>query len=532
MFKKLLIILAFITAYANPLWAEQEPRNYAVLPFEINGPQEYSYLSRGIQSMLSSRLAYTGQTSPVSTGEINQVVEAAPSSYEEAEELMIRLNADFVVFGTANIVENQCNLDIYAAGLDLGRYSLSKQTSLGQLIPALEEAAQELMNKVVGEVREEIELEPLEPQETPAVQPPEEADIYVSPHFQFQDDPQAAGRWRSQTLPFASRGIVAGDAQGTGESNIFILSRRQVHAYTMHDNRLKHIATYEAPLNYENLNINILDTNRNGRKEIIVSAMHTDRVWSYILGFENEEFHERHVRVPFFMNVVNPPPAYEPTLIGQRKATGNRLFRPGGVQEVIFTGSGPELERRLSLPDKANVFNFNYLPRDNDHLVIIAEDDRLHVYSSDHRRRHITSNEYAGSGLGLEIDDPMPGMGQTTPHERDVNYYYIPTRLVTAEFQGENEYRLLTHKHFAGRMASIFQRYRNFPEGEIHALYYDDIGLNLHWNTRRIKAGVADFGLFDIDGDGGRELVISVNTHPGVTGMQESRTIVLAYKLE
>ncbi len=532
MFKKLLIILAFITAYANPLWAEQDPRNYAVLPFEVNGPQEYSYLSRGIQSMFSSRLAHTGQTTPISSGEINQVVEIAPSSYEEAEELMMRLNADFVVFGTANIVENQCNLDIYAAGLDLGRYSLSKQTTLGQLIPALEEAAQELMNKVVGEVQEEVELEPLEAQETPAVQPPEEADVYVSPHFQFQDDPQAAGRWRSQTLPYANRGIVVGDAQGSGEQNIFIMTRHTVRAYSMQDNRLKHTATFEAPRTYENLKICMMDLNRNGRKEIIISAMQDERVRSYILGFEDGRFQEIHRRIPFFMNVVNPPPAYRPVLVGQEIAGGSRLFRPGEVREVIYTSQGPELERRMSLPGRANVFNFNFLPWKDDHMVVIADRDILQVYSSDHRRRYTTSEEYAGSRLGLEYDDYLPGTAHLSPSEHETGYYYIPTRLITSKLPGRDEYHLLSHKHFSGRISSIFQRYRNFPEGEIHAMFWDDMALNQIWRTNRIKASISDFGLYDIDGDGNRELVISVNTHPGITGIEEIRTIILAYKLE
>jgi len=532
MIKKILMLLPLLLFFNAQAWAGQEPKKYAVMPIEIHGPQEYAYLKQGIQSMLSSRLTRTGKTTPIPPGEVNQQVETPPASEDEARELLTALGVDFLVYGSASIVDNSCNLEIYVLDADMQHHRLDRQSTLGQLIPDLEDLAQELTARVSGEVEEATaELDELEPV-TPVAEAPPQDEAYVSPHFEFRDDPQAAGRWRSQTLPFSSVGIAVGDTQGQGEQNIFILADRRVHAYRLHQERLDHISTYEAPGTYQNLNINVLDTNRNGKKEIIISAVQNKRARSYILGFEDNEFQELSLRIPFFMNVARIPPNYDQALVGQRIASGSRLFRPGAVQEVMFADGEPELGRGLSLPDRANIFNFAFLPRDDDHLVVVAENDRLEVYSSDGRRRYTTSEEYAGSGLGLEIDDTMPGMGQTSPSEREISYYYIPTRLVTARLQGQDDYKLLAHKHFSGRLASVFQRYRNFPEGEIHALFWDDVGLNVHWNTRRIKASIEDFGLYDIDGDGNKELVVCVNTHPGITGMQQQRTIVLAYKMD
>ncbi|WP_291321601.1 hypothetical protein [Desulfonatronospira sp.] len=528
--KIVLFFLIFLLAFSTQVWAGHGPKKYAVMPIEIYGPQEYAYLKQGIQSMLSSRLTRTGQTSPIPPGEVNQLVDTPPATEDEALMIAAQLDADFLVYGVANIVNNICNLEIYVVGPDMERQRLDRESSLGQLIPDLEDLAQELTAMVIKGVEDQDDLEDLTPVGPVAEAPPED-EAYISPHFQFQDDPQATGRWRSQTLPFSSVGVAVGDTQGSGEKNIFILSQRRLHAYRMHEKRLQHISTYEAPGTYQNLNINLLDINNNGEKEIIVSAIQDKRARSYILGFKNNEFQEMHLRITFFMNVVKVPPQYKHTLVGQPLSSGTRLFRPGGVQEVMMTSNGPELGRGITLPDKANIFNFAFLPRNDDHLVVVADNDRLEVYSNNNRR-YTTSEEYAGSGLGIETDERMPGMGQPSPREREVSYYYIPTRLITARFEGQDEYHLLAHKHFSGRLASVFQRYRNFPEGEIHALFWDEIGLNLHWNTRRIKASIEDFGLYDIDGDGRKELVVCVNTHPGITGMQEQRTILLAYKME
>ena len=80
--------------------------------------------------------------------------------------------------------------------------------------------------------------------------------------------------------------------------------------------------------------------------------------------------------------------------------------------------------------------------------------------------------------------------------------------------------------------AQFFENYRNFPESEIHALFWDGVGLSLLWKTRRIKGSVADFALSDVDNNGVPDLIAAVNTHPGALGLQNRKTIVIAYPLD
>jgi hypothetical protein len=63
-------------------------------------------------------------------------------------------------------------------------------------------------------------------------------------------------------------------------------------------------------------------------------------------------------------------------------------------------------------------------------------------------------------------------------------------------------------------------------------LYWDGIGLNLAWKTRRIKGSVVGFSLADFTNTGGTDLVVCVNTHPGVLGVSARKTVVLAYPLD
>lgn len=526
---KILLFLIIALFLMNSQISAQSDKKFAVLPFEVHGPQEYQYLSQGIQSMLSSRVTRPGQISSIPTGQVSGKISQLPEDSAQAQEIRTKLGADYLVYGSVTIMDKETSLDVYTVASDEEFDPILRQPSLSGLIPSLENLASELVARVIPDEAAQLSPEPVSP--TPAASPPpREEDVFVSPHFRFEDDPYAAGRWRSQTLSFAGVGIALGNTSNEDGKTIYILGETSIEAFRMDDQRMLPVASYDIPLTYKPLNINTFDINRDGTDEIIVSAVQDERPRSLILSFEDNTFQVLHNRIPFFMNVADLPPLYSPELIGQRISSGTRLFNPGSVQEVIMTSSGPELGPRLSLPPNANIFNFTYLPEeDNSHLIVIAENDLLKVYGSNHNLRFTTNDEYAGSSLALEVAGTMPGLGRGSDH--DPSYYYIPTRLVSFKAGNESKYHVLAHKHFAG-LSRIFARQRNFSEGEIRALFWDDIGLNIHWNTRKIRASIIDFGIYDFDGDGNKELVVLVNTHPGITGLQNKQAIVLAYKMD
>ena len=79
--------------------------------------------------------------------------------------------------------------------------------------------------------------------------------------------------------------------------------------------------------------------------------------------------------------------------------------------------------------------------------------------------------------------------------------------------------------------SQIFERYRYFPQGEIHALYWDGVGLALKWKTRRIRGSVAAIDLADVNNDGVLDLVVGLNTSPDL-GIGSRQCMVTAYPLD
>ncbi|MBQ8744406.1 MAG: VCBS repeat-containing protein, partial [Mailhella sp.] len=78
----------------------------------------------------------------------------------------------------------------------------------------------------------------------------------------------------------------------------------------------------------------------------------------------------------------------------------------------------------------------------------------------------------------------------------------------------------------------LFGNYRTYPQGEIHVMLWDGMGLNLLWKTRRIKGTVADVTLADVDNNGKLDLVVAVNAYAGVMNGTQTRCAVFLYPLD
>ncbi len=123
-----------------------------------------------------------------------------------------------------------------------------------------------------------------------------------------------------------------------------------------------------------------------------------------------------------------------------------------------------------------------------------------------------------------------PGMGTPTK-AMESSMYYVPIRKIAVDLTNSGTYDLLVTRPISVA-AQFFQRYRYFPQGEIHALFWDNIGLNLRWKTRRIKGAVTDFALADVTNNGQPDLAVCVNTYPGALGVEARRTVIMIYPLD
>ncbi|ACV69166.1 FG-GAP-like repeat-containing protein [Desulfohalobium retbaense] len=528
---------ALVLILCTALPVQAAVKSYTVLPFAIHGPQEYRYLSEGIRSMLVSRLGWEDNFESTPADSTTATAKDI-TSQDAASALRQKIGTDYLVWGSATIMGEQASLDASMLGPETTT-TKTRQTALDDLIPAMEEIANELSNEVFGKPEaEQTEPEQAQTQQSGPTNPnfvvneSSEGDYYLNPQFEYQGSPNTPGRWRSQSLNFEAIGMITGDADSDGTTEVFILTDHTVGAYRIKDRRLAPIAEYDVGHRIQCLNINLIDTNRDGYQEIVVSAKMDEFLRSFILNFKNDQLEVKEEKIDLYLNVLRTPPTFTKTLVGQKKGNG-RLFDHNNVHQVTKMNGEYQLGSKLTVPDIGNIFNFCYLPQ-KDGYKIVAVDfrDNLRVYNESANFQSSTDGSYAATGLGLEKNEAMLGMDQQKDRGGyTAKFFYVPARLVPSDMDEDGNAELLVNRAVSVS-AQFFQRYRNFPQGSLQALAWDGIGMNLVWKTRIIKGSVIDYGLEDVDGDGGQELYACVITHPGATGLQKKRSLMLSYDLD
>lgn len=529
------VFLAVLALMFSVQAAQAQVKTFAVLPFAVNGPDKYAYLSQGVQDMLSSRLTWQGKTKSVDKSVIDQKVKAAPRSDAEAKAALTALKADYVVYGSTTIAGDDLSLDVKVLDAQGQVVPNSSQTKLATLIPAMEGVAQNINTQVFKRPeasRDPKTGKPVEQinQMNPAFVVNQTADnqqVYLNPNFRYAGNTDSPGSWRSQSLPYAANGMAIGDLDGDGKNEVVLFDNSTIYVYRWQDRQLHEIAKYEGSARVRLIRASIVTTGPDKHPRLVVSGFFDRLPASTILRLDGNKLVVEADRLPWYLAAVKLPPRFQPQLVGS-KGDRKDLFT-GGVYEMTFADGKLSTGPRLSLPSNANPFNFAYLPEEAGYKLIVADDgDHLNVISGRNDVIAKTEELYAGSSMGIEHDKML----NPTNHPNDNHlwsYYYVPLPLVPVILGKTPE--LLVSKNIS-IASQFFENFRAFSQGEIHALFWDGVGLNLKWKTRRIKGTVVGYDVADVENDGVQDLAVCINTYPGPTGLKNRRTLVFAYALD
>lgn len=511
--------------------AADEAKTFGVLRFTVNGPEKYTYLQDGIRDMLVSRLYWKDHFHSVTSSELTTA--KTPENKEEAAQQAEKFGLDYILWGSVSIVGEECSLDIQMLGPDKELKTKSLNTQMSKLIPNLDTAAKEISNEVFQRTAEpEPAQEAEQKKEVVHSMNPElvynEARSdrqYLNQGIDYQG--QGAERIRSQTLPFTAYGMVVGDVDGDGANEVILMEKSKVHAYRYRQNRLAPLAEFDISPNLRCLNINLVDINRDDLMEIVITAVRDENdPDSFILNYKDKKFTEYMTDIRLFLGVAHTPPEYMPVLIGQKPR------KPGIFDKTVYELMQSEDEliplKSLPVPSKANVFNFTFLPQEDGYKVVLIDDsDHMNVFSISGESQFEGEEMYAGSAVHLEINQTVRGI---TARNMLEDLYYIPVRMLAADPDKDGRSELVVQRPIS-TAAELFERYRHFPQGEVHALIWDGISMNLLWKTRRIKGSISDLGYADLNNDSVQDLCVLINTHSGITGFDTRKTVVLGYPM-
>ena len=511
-------------------------KTFAVVPFEVQAPEGYSYLGKAVASTLKSRLSSSGEAQAIGSGLPSKAPAAA-----QIPALRKSLKADYLVYGHVAVLGNDCTVTANVLGPDGKTWTRDAGGPLSGLTATVstlaDAAALEGMRLSTRPLPAGAQTAPRAAQGPAGIVMNDDgtkpADYYLNPQFRYQGGSQGDGsRLHSQKLKFDMVDMAVGDFTGDGRNEIAILGQHKLYMYRMTGARLEPLGEITTSMSNDNFSMRAIDLNRDKVKELVVATFENDggRAASYIYSFKGKKFSQIGKKSPYFLSVVKLPPYYEETLVGQAW-DGVKLFRPG-VYTMKFQNGEVSKGQRISLPDGGKVFGFGYMqPGAKDRgekLLMYSDEERIKVFNSNGTLMHTTAENYSGASAGIDYYKTMEGLG-TRYDSQLSSKYFSPMRFINfVDAQGDS--MLLVNRPIS-TASMLFDRYRYFPQGEIHALYWDGVGMALKWKTRRIKGSVTCIDMADVNNDGTLDLVVGLNTSPSL-GIGGRQSMVVAYPLD
>ncbi|WP_319778258.1 FG-GAP-like repeat-containing protein [Maridesulfovibrio sp.] len=542
-FRRLMILmLVAATMLASTAAFAADARSYAVYPFEMNGPSQYKYLSRGIQTMLTSRLNWTGHFEPMVGSADLKEADRPKGKIEEVKKIQ-SLGVDYIALGSVVIAGKKASIDVRMINGDGHSWTKSAQTTISELIPAIDGIAKDIKGELFQkpgskkateeeQKREEARPEsPMNPEFVTAAGAGKVMESTINPQFRYQGGTETPGRWRSQSMKFVNRGGFVQDVTGDGKKDLVVLTETSVKVLGIDGQRLKEVVSYEYGKLYSGLRISGIDLDRDGVYEVVLCTEMNRKPYSFILSFKGKTTKVLLDRNRNFLSVVRTPPNFTEALVGQRYDP-SRTFYSKHLVEYTFSNGDLVPVRKMNVPEYTNVFNLTYLPlKEGDYKIIVLNKyGRINLYDKNLEPLYESADSYNSSSTSLDTVSKGRGMNEENEKSRLEHLYFIPIPIEVASISDPNKKEVLLNKDLSVA-GQIFSNYKNFSQGEIHAEFWDGVGLNLAWKTRRIKGTVTGYGVADIDNDGADELYCIMNTYPGALGIKHRKTLVMAYEL-
>ena len=512
---------------------------YVVAPFKVSGAQGYSYLGQAVPSMLTSRLFLQGKFEPAARQDA-ALKEKAPASKEAAASMAKKYEADYVVWGSITVMGDQASLDVSALSPNGKLWKKASTSPVSALIGGLQSVADSVNTEVFGRTDVAVAA-PAGGSASPNsafVMNETHGSVntsgtYLNPSLRYQGTESASAQLRSQMLKYECFGSEVADIDGDGQNEVLMLSLNTLYAYKWKNgNHLEKLAETRLPAAMRPVLVRFYK-NTDNERFIIVSGHDEDQrnASSQVLKFVNGKFKSVIRNTDRYLNVMQLPPLYDTKLVCQDSDRSHTVS--GKVYEAQIVGD--KVVRRgvvSNLPKGATVFNFVWLPSDSaktgDHAVMVTDVESLATFNAKGQPLAVTDDAYCSSSVYIVGDR---GIGNLVTDKDDTVLYYVPMRMLVTDLDRDGKYELIASKPVTAA-GKLFSNYRTYPQGEVHAMLWDGMGLNLLWKTRRIKGTICDINIADIDNNGKLDLVVAVNAYGGISGGIQTRCAVYMYPLD
>ena len=238
--------------------------------------------------------------------------------------------------------------------------------------------------------------------------------------------------WKSPNFDYLINGLAIGDVDADGHSEIVVVSPDRDLTSTV----MKRASDGGRPPGHRladryNIGVDLADLNGNGRAEIFVTALNTNKslVRSYVREYDGKASQKSPLTWPGFFGSATLPVRGR-ILLGQQ----SRLYQPyrGGIFEMGWDGGAYMPQNSVNIPRGRSRYNVLGTALGD---VQNNGEETLVAYRSEQPHRHRLPREGSPSGKAATSSAATPSMsaGEITDNGQVENPIYLPTRILVRE---------------------------------------------------------------------------------------------------
>ena len=470
----------------------------AILPFTIHSQENLDYLREGINDILTSRITVEERVVVMERSIVERALyEEKPMRLDEtaAAKIGMRIGADYIVLGSITKVGDYISLDARLISITEEKPPVTvytQQKGIDDVMIKIGDFAQDIGYKILG-------------RRTMAGHPGESRHLPRGARGGIERLNRGSVDYKkSQSFDFKIKGLDVGDVDGDKKNEIVIMDDHNLYIFKYDGDKLTLFRKIEQGNEHNFLTLDVVDLNRNGHAEIIVTSVVEDDVRSFLLEYEEGRFKKITEKSNWFFRVLVHPKE-GPILLGQRR--GSDGFPVDPVYRMVWKKKSFEKGPKMDFPKGTNIYGVAMADiRGEGKPQIIALDrfDRLNVISEDGKTKWKSIDRFGGTDIFYDTKKKW------REDYRDGSPYrvYIPGRILVKDLYGDGIPQIIINKNEL--TTRIFEKARSFESGEIYCLIWDESDLVTDWKTRTLRDYIADFQVKDVDNDGNEDLVFAV----------------------